>query len=442
MKMLRQIAVVLLLCGSVMAGEGRDFSSLYDRATLEKWQASFRDDITLMFQGDILPALTPEEKSVLAGVKLDFPQVGNGRGVFDFYAGDRTITLSIVSLRFFADLALAYSWLNANGYNTETVQQYVGMIHYQPRTAFVGGAYPRPLDALGIPANVRDDPRVMKNFSELFSTTVFFLIGHELGHLRHGHRGYAGVSGLDARKHEAEADAFAVELMRRKRVVPAGPLFWFSSAAVIEPHRIDFASEQAWERYFLGQTHPLSAARIDALTKQFEAAAPDFAKSQPDPQRGLQQMLKLITNFRTVSTMLSDEGVHRLFRRQSETSEPRMLAPRRTVAYQAPAVAPARHQPFDGTYDCVVARGNAAVDVRVTFRRTGNDAIGDYTYGTTAGKFRGVVEGDKFTGTWTEGAVTGHASFTAALDGYAFSGNFWVKSPETILGRWIGTRKP
>lgn len=443
MKLLRRLAVfAFLLCAGALAAVAADFSTLYDRATLDKWQASFREDITGMFQDDLLPALTAEEKAAVAGVRLDFPQVGVNKGVFDFYAGNGTITLSIVSLRFYADLALAYSWLNANGYDTATVQQYVGMIHYQPRTAFVGGVYPRPLDALGIPANVREDPRVMKNFSELFSTAVFFLLGHELGHLRHGHRGYDGVKMEDARANEGQADAFAVSLMRRKHVIPGGPLFWFSSAAVIEAHRVDFTSEGEWERHYLGQTHPLSAARIDALTKEFEACAPDFAKGQPDPVHGLQQILNLITNFKTVSKSLSDEGVHRLFRRQSETTEPHMLAPRRTVAYEPPAAAPTRREPFNGTYDCTVANIKAAVAVRVTFRRTGNEAVGDYTFGTTAGKIRGVVTGSKFTGTWSEGAIGGKAVFNADANGDAFSGDFGVKDSATGLGRWIGRRKP
>jgi IrrE N-terminal-like domain len=44
---------------------------------------------------------------------------------------------------------------------------------------------------------------------------VAFSLGHELGHIRFQHKGYAGVPVAAAQANERQVDQFGLELMRR-----------------------------------------------------------------------------------------------------------------------------------------------------------------------------------------------------------------------------------
>ena len=67
--------------------------------------------------------------------------------------------MSVLSIRFLADVAVAYAWLNARGYTMESVTDYISMLKYQDPARF-GGRYPSPSTALRIPAKAADEPRV------------------------------------------------------------------------------------------------------------------------------------------------------------------------------------------------------------------------------------------------------------------------------------------
>lgn len=408
-----------------------DFSTLYEKAVIDRWQSSFRDDITAMFREDILPILTIEEKTLLAEVRLEFPAVGERKGVFEFYRNGKTVLMPVLSLRFFGDLALAYSWLFENGYNTVTVQQYVGMIHWQPMAAFPKGSYPQPLEALQIPANVRDNPRVAARMGELFKAGIFFLLAHELGHIRYGHAGYENREGRDVRADEAQADAFAMDLMRRKRVLPAGPLFWLGSEALSERHKVDCATAEEWNQYFRSRTHPLSAARVEVLTERFAKNAEEFAKAQPDPVSGLAQMKKWIQSFREIASGLGDEGVHAAFREQSKTIKPSALAPRLAAFFEG--------EDFSGNFACKLIGPAGKAEMQLKFQRLSQKVIAEHTQGNVTMQVMGSLVGKKLSLDWWEGQHSGKAVLTADDQG-AFTGTWGLGESATSLGTWDGKR--
>lgn len=425
------LSVALLLVATIAGAGG--YGDLYDDATLQKWQPVFAEDIVWNYRNAILPKLTPEEKERLRNVRIEFPLRGPEEDVFEFFAGNGKVVLPVLSLRFFGDLALASAWLNENQYNGQTVSQYVGMIHFRRREDFPGRRYPDPLTALRIPGDARNDPAVADAFGKVFSSGVIFILCHELGHLVHEHPGYAGVSAQQAQLNEAQADRFAVEIMRRLGVVPAGIVLWFANTATRE------AEGQKGAR-----THPLSAARIESLAAGLEKAAPDFARAESDPARAAIIVRTIAAQVRTIAGVLGDEEIHRMLRHQGATTGLKDLAPRRTIELAAPqgAGSPAG-VPFDGVYHC---RFKAKVsrdvfDLRLVLRRHGDKVTGEYTYAIFSGKVLGFVRGQTLDLAWTEGGATGKARFQSDQSGGSFTGTWGDATSPDNGGTWSGKRQ-
>jgi hypothetical protein len=435
--------LLLVLAQSALAV---DYGDLYDDATLTQWQASFEQDLVWNFHNAVFPNLTPEEKRALRHVKIDVPLRGEKRQVFEFYTDGTRVVMPVLSLRFFGDLALAYAWLNEHGYNLETIQQYVGMIHSRSAERFAGRQYPRPLDALQIPADARQNAKVVDSFDKTFASAMIFILCHELGHIYHQHPGYdkdhlPEALATIAQANEAEADRFAVEIMRRMGDIPAGTLLWFASAVSAHPHRVDFASEKEWQDYRRGDTHPLTADRLDSLSTAIDKAALDFAQKQDNPAAGLTRVQDIAANIREVADILKGEGIHRLFRAQSATTEPTMLAPRRSMAFSMETGnEPAADTPFSGVFEGELSShvNKESIPIRVVLQRKGDMVVGNYTYALFAGKVRGVVEDRTIYLDWTERGVRGKAKFKLNEDGKSFTGTWGNDESRDNGGSWSG----
>src|SRR4029453_3052663 len=110
----------------------------------------------------------------------------------------------------------------------------------------------------------------------LRNTGYAFILGHELGHIRFQHTGYAGVPVATAQANEAQADQFGLELMRRVSEIPMGAMIFFQSAIFYFDNRADFPSDAAWQAYLTKEaTHPLTAPRLQALSSRVSAMADD-----------------------------------------------------------------------------------------------------------------------------------------------------------------------
>ena len=421
------------------------FTDLYDDALLNKWQASFEEDITWNYKNVILPKLTRAEKAKLDNVKILFPLKGAGQEPFEFYAANGSVFIPVLSLRFFADLMLATAWLERSGYTSETVQQYVGMLRYSDKSTFKGGIFPRPLDALGIPANVRDDKRVMQTFNNAYSSAMIFLLCHELGHVVHNHPGYIGVDTADTRANEAQADSFALEVMRRIGVVPAGAMFWFVNLTRFEQHRSDVSSDKEWKKVLDARTHPLTSDRLERLAALMEKSAPDFARTQSDTAKGLLLVRSIAAQIRVVSQTLTNQGIHRLYREQALTTKPEMLAPRRTLAYEAVAASGGKFDelPFNGEFVCTLASGvnKQSIDQKMLLSRNSNKVVGEYSHATISGRIAGTVDGKTLNLDWFEGRAAGKGAFIWNDADKSFTGTWGDRQSRTDGGSWDGKRK-
>jgi len=459
--MKKVIAIFFLLLDLLIANplSAKDMSDLYDDATLERWwntkgTAGYTngENIRWNFETAILGKLTYEEKQVLGNVRVEFPLRGVNNSVFEFYVSGSyesgyTVTIPILSLRFLRDTALAYLWLEENGYNGVTVFQYIGMLKYKTANQFPDNRYPRPFDALQIPDDPLDDPKVAEVYSNsnpMDTMTMMFIMCHELGHAYHHHPGYDGITHEQARKNEAEADKFAVKLMKRIGMVPGGAAFWFTTLIRWETHRCDFETDEEWEEHLRESTHPLTAHRIRSLAKEIEVYADDFAMVQPDYCKGLERVHYIVRLIRGIAENLEDENLHQMLRIEGLVTEPRMLEPRQSETY---VIKPSsREYPnisFSGIYDGqitpVVGKN---MDTRVLFERSGDHIYGVFTHDVEYGVIDGDVEGDVLYFDWRQKAgAYGRGKFRATDGGRAFTGTLGFEDSRDNGGTWDGRRK-
>ncbi len=194
------------------------WESLYDTQVLEKEKPQLQEQLDDLLAKEIRPYLNERETHALAGVQIELPAMG--LNPLDFCGGKGRLTLPLLTLQFTEDLAEAYAWLWANHYSSETVDEYMGMLHYQPPGAFPDARYPAPLTALHIPANALDTPAVKNMFAKVRTTAWAFLFLHAFDHLR------------NTEDSEQQADLFALEVMKRNSEVPFRPADAHSRDAV------------------------------------------------------------------------------------------------------------------------------------------------------------------------------------------------------------------
>ena len=159
------------------------------------------------------------------GIKIDVPLKGPHGDPFEYYYANGTINLPALSLRFYSDLCTANAWLNAHGYDGTTVRDYVGLL-LREAAASPRAPLPPVFRTLGVPDNAREESTVANRADRNFGNTIVFLLAHELGHALKKHDTHLRDP-VQKRRQEIEADAFAIEVMRRIGQVPLGVEFWF-----------------------------------------------------------------------------------------------------------------------------------------------------------------------------------------------------------------------
>jgi hypothetical protein len=329
MKRLVFIALVLLVPGPV-AAETRDYSTLYDRATLAREQGRLAGRVTGILERGIRPFLVGTERVALANTTLDFPLVGDNRDPLDFYSdsASRSVTMPVLSLLFLEDLCTAYAWLWANGYRLESVEEYVTMLKYKD----FNGRYPPPLAAMQIPTNVLRDPKVSDLSLRFRNTAYAFILGHELGHVLNDDRGYRGVPAEEARRREQRADQFGLEVMRRTRDIPMGAMLFLQTVVYYWPNRADAGgmTDAQWRASLDRKaTHPLTAARLKALATRLDELAGDFALGQPNRASAIGTIRFMAGRFSEFADFLADADLQRVMAVKARNSEVSSLAPRR-----------------------------------------------------------------------------------------------------------------
>jgi hypothetical protein len=302
------ILLSFLLLATVLASfQEIDYASLYQLETLRRDSAIYAPNLRGIWEEDLLPRLKAEDRGPTEGVRLNLPLVGVNRHPLDFYALWPVVTMPIMSVRFLDDMALAVAWLDGRGCDTDAVSDYVGIFALRGPSAFGGAG--GPLEVLGISrdraiANASVNDAALK----AAKSGIFFLMAHELGHIRFGHR---RAEGLASQRQEIEADQFALALMREIAVIPVGISIWFTMAS-------------RWE---LGPatTHPLTSDRLLAIAAYLRQHARDFTLGQASPELWLPRVHSLADDIGQIGTILDDPKIRDYQTHRSLTMDPTVL---------------------------------------------------------------------------------------------------------------------
>jgi hypothetical protein len=437
-----------------MQERNKDFSTLYDEATLSYWQTRYPDNVRWNFENLLLQKMTPDERRTLDDTRLEFPLVAGEdmRDVpFAFYAFPslRTITLPILSIKFLDDMSIASAWLECNGFSQETIMDYMSMLKYADPAGFDGGCFPPPLQALRIPDDALDDPNVDDLSQKILKSALLWILAHEVGHLRFQHQGYEGVSAEEAQQNEIDADGFATEMFRRIGVVPGGMVMLFMLFGHFLPHRGDFGSDGAWQSYVSGHaTHPMSASRLQALADGMRVAPKDFAAAEPNQAAATSGVRFIVQNLETIAKLSGDMGQQMFWRVRGVTVTPRSLGPRRpgetVVSSLHQMQGDSENLVFHGVYTGAHVRrlakgGTESLDVCLIVDRNGDRATGRFSFGIGEGALQGRAVGDDLHFEWQWGDTYGRGVLKATAPD-AFTGIWGYEDSRDDGGSWSGTR--
>jgi hypothetical protein len=433
------IAFAVLLPLTAGAADNR-WSGFHSQETLRYWSTQTPPGIEENLRQVLLPKLDSAERRRIGEVTLKFP-LEDGSHPMNFAAdpGTATIYFPISSTRFFGDITLAYSWLQANGYSLDPVTDYLSMLKYQWPSSLRGKAY-RPLEALGIPDNAREDARAYAIFQKAYASAVVFILGHELGHIHYRHAPYSAVTPAEAQRQETECDEFSLELMRRIGAAPIGITIYFSSLAHLQlvPGDRDYEAQKS------RRTHPLSGARLSKVAAGIRRHADDMARTDPDIPKARATLLRVATEIETIGRLVDDPGVLGLLRQKGQTIGLDDLKPRRpgaTLPVNSRA-ATGSAIAFDGVYSgaWLDAKGTDLTG-RMTLTRAGNRVQGKFTFGIGNMEISdGDVEGDVLNFKWRWGTdYFGRGTLKA--NGDSLSGTWGYTAKSDGGGTWRFSRE-
>ena len=435
------LAALWLIAGSCIAVHGQNISKLYTREELAESASRYREQVMAEYRETILPKLTPAEKAALADVKIEFPPMGPKGDPFEFYSNPatKTVYLPALSLRFYSDLCLAQAWLGEHGYDGTAVRDYVGLL-FREASASPRAEPPPIFKTLGIPANVRDEPRTADRASRNFANVVVFVLGHELGHVRGKHRTDLGDL-VKQREQEIAADAFAIDLFRRLPQIPIGLDHWFDCERIRHVAPKEIPTDAEWQKYLAAQSHPVTTERLNALAAAIEKAPADFARGQNNSALWTARTRLLAQYFR-LSAPFAGNAVARVAEYSRVRDLRRAALKPRKAGFALPGVLTGeRDEDFQGFFGArkTSADGKVAACDLLLFR-SGEEITGAYMVGGVAGHIEGKINAGVLHFTWTEGEASGRGRFETAESGDTLRGTWGRGQKEEGGGTWSATR--
>jgi Peptidase family M48 len=260
------------------------WEGLYDDTTLNAAFNRYSANIQGMWAADLVGKLPPEERGILAEVRLALPLIGVHKHPFDYYAlpGQRLIVIPILSVKFWDDVSTAHAWLMNRKCSEQAIFDYMALLRYGDVETMAGGHLPTPLAALGVPNDALKNAWVYDVSGKTLKSTIFFLMAHEAGHVIYQNRPHQKTSANPVQMQEMQADSYALDVMQRVGVTPQALAFFFMSSSWFDPVPSDFPSIEEYAAYQREvATHPLSAERLSAIADRLETSASEFVKNEP-----------------------------------------------------------------------------------------------------------------------------------------------------------------
>lgn len=309
------ICIGFFVLGSPLLAQ--DVGRLYSQQELAGAGSRMSPNLRGLWEEDFLTRLTPAERMRAGSVTLNLPLVGAQRTPLEFYASppDRQVYLPIASVKFLDDVNIAIAHYERRGCGMGTVSDYIGVLRVRP-TELPGS----PRDALGVPANALSDPIVDDVSQKLTKSTVFFIVAHEYAHVMYGHKGYKAITALEAQRQETEADAFALEVMRRIAVPPLSLAHFFMLVSRLESSPSDFETPEQYETHLRQRTsHPVSAQRILAVADALQTNAASYVRTQSNPLAWEQRLQQASRELRAIGQTLDDRAMRRFLTHRALT---------------------------------------------------------------------------------------------------------------------------
>jgi hypothetical protein len=415
---------------------GQNVSRLYSQEKLQADAARWSEQIQAEYRDTILPQLSDDERRALGAVKIEVPLKGHRGDPFEFYYENSKVNLPAFSLRFFSDVCVANAWLNAHGYDGTTVRDYVGLL-FREAAASPRAPLPAVFRTLGVPENAREESAVSNRADRNFGNTVVFLLAHELGHALKKHRTDLRDP-VEKRKQEVEADAFAIEMMRRIAQVPVGIEFWFyvEHAAHVAPHK--FNTEAEWQKYLTGLDHPVTTERLEALASVIEKAADSFARIQTDRELWTRRFKMSAEGFRLAGPQWTTNPVaHRVDYERVDGLHESDLKPRK-AGFTIPGTE--QEPEFNGLFAVRRTGADGGQDkMDLLLLRMGDDVTGGYSNGKIDGFIQGDIRDGVLHFTWREGNANGHGVVEA--QGETLRGAWGLGESEQGAGEFSAERQ-
>jgi hypothetical protein len=296
-----------------------DVLRIYSAPELQEYEIRIGPNLYGMWEEDLLSRLTRDERAQAGAVTLNTPLVGATRHPLEFYSdpAERQVFLPIASVKFFDDLALAFSYYGNIGRDAGVISGYVGVLRFRPQD--ISGS---PLDTLGVPRSATQDPQVDLTAQKILKSTVFFVAAHEYAHVMFQHRNYSAITAQQAQQQEGQADAFALDVLRRIGVAPVGLAFFFLIASRLEATPGDFATLADYEEFLQQRaTHPVNSLRLLEVATNLENNAGAFSRLQANPALWVGRLQGDAAKLREIAQTLDDRRMRLFMAERARTAD-------------------------------------------------------------------------------------------------------------------------
>jgi hypothetical protein len=276
---------LLLLCSFSQAVDARDYSHWYSEKELKYIQSVYGQNLKKLLFIDVFPHLTIAERKTLSSVKIKFPLKGRSAGLFEYAMHLKTgeMYISALSVKFFDDIAIALAWYEVEKRDKNKVASYLqrlSVLEHHSRA---------PLKALSVPAKAWQLNAYVDDMSQkTLKSGMLFILLHELSHWHFKHAPYSKLSVLQAQQQELQADAFALEVMSRMKVIPYGMVSWFMMLGLAQTD--------------ISSTHPVTSARLMAIATKLEKNPKSFISRENISTMSLHDVLQVSKEIKVISS--------------------------------------------------------------------------------------------------------------------------------------------
>jgi hypothetical protein len=425
---------VVLICALVGTARAGVLDQIYDDHELADLQPRYERGWRQNYNDIFVPVFTAAERARFASVRLRFERRVLDREPFGFYTDGDQIVASTASLKFLFEITLAERWLDINGYDTNSVSDYLTMLRFWSPGR---GRPPKPLATLCIPPESSIDPNIVADAEGIFNDAAYFVLLHEYGHAFYRHLGNLAVAPAQSRANEQAADLFALNIFARRESPPAGvPWFFY-----ISTHLLEFspnAGSTSQQASLAARTHPVSPERLQAVAREIVAHADAYARGYKPGAKG--SPLALALEISRLANLLADPAVQRFSIQIGRTMSPFDLAPRpkgRKLSAPCDGRTPSA-LPYDGTLRGKFLASGVDLVVDMVLTQTGEAVSGSFSYGNGVGRVSGRAKDMLLVYRWTLGEGSGVGVITT--QGNSYQGT-WGYGDSPIGGGTLDLKK-